>query len=302
MSLRGGAGSVTAQPQSGPAGAWPDPGGRRIEHSAPAGPGRGPLIILTYAQSGAARLQRALADQAPQADRGGLACTSGTGVLAACHAAAAAWRGVDGWDGPPSRLAIASIRALADGLITAILAGNGGSRWCEICIAPAGHADAFLAVYPAARVICLHRRCSDVISAALQANPWGLDGTPFGAFAGAYPGNAIAAAAAYWNAHTSALLEFERAHQAACWRLKYEEPAIGVDAIPADLTAFLGLAAPPAVAPGASAAHIGPPPAVGPAEPAPVSAPIAEPFPAERIPAELRRRISELTDELGYPP
>jgi hypothetical protein len=245
---------------------------------------------LTYAQSGAARLQHALADHVPQTDRAALACTSGTGVLAACDAAAAAWRRIDGGDGPPSRLALASIRALANGLVTAILSGAGGSRWCEICIAPAGHADAFLAAYPAARVVCLHRRCLDVISAALRANPWGLDGTPFGAFASAYPGNAVAAAAAYWDAYTRALLEFERAHQASCWRLKYEEVAIGPDAIPADLTAFLGLAA----------AHIGPPPAIRPAEPASSSATMAEPFPVERIPAELRRRIGELSDELGY--
>lgn len=287
MSPRGGTISLTLQQRSGPANTGPD---------------QGPLIILTYAQSGAAHLQRALADQA---DRGGLACTSGTGILAACHAAAAAWRAVDGRDGPPSRLAVASIRTLADGLITAILAGHGGPRWCEISIAPPWHADAFLAAYPVARVVCLHRRCSDVIGAALQASPWGLDGTPFGAFAGAYPGNAIAAAAAYWAAHARALLEFERAHQAACRRLKYEELANGADAIPADLKAFLGLApgaAQPAAAPGASSARIGPPPAAGPAEPAAVSAAPAAPFPAERIPAELSRRISELSDQLGYPP
>jgi hypothetical protein len=292
---------MTAQLQSSLANAKPDTDSRRAEHSAPTQPNcHGPLIILTYAQSGAARLQRALAQHAPQTDRRALVCTSGTGVLAACAAAAEAWHRVDGQDGPLSQLAIASIRALADSLVTAILADAGGSRWCEICIAAAGHADAFLAVNPAARVVCLHRHCSDVISAALQANPWGLAGTPFGAFVSAYPGNAVATAAAYWVAHTRALLEFEQAHQGTCWRLRYEELASGLDAIPADAAAFLGLAALTPVAGRASAANNGPLSALETAESTVASAASADPFPAERIPAELGRRLNELSAELGY--
>jgi Sulfotransferase family len=195
----------------------------------------GPVIILGYAHSGLARLQRLLGDSPA------LACTSGTGVLPLCEQAAAAWRSIDHRDGQLSSLAAASVRALADSMITAILAGAGRTRWCETSTARASSATAFLQLYPAARFLCLHRSCPDVIRAAIRANPWGVAGTAFVPFAAAYPASSAAAVAAYWASCTEALLEFEDAHPGECRRVRYEDLTSHPDRAAAEILGFLAL-------------------------------------------------------------
>ena len=70
----------------------------------------GPVIVLTYAQAGGGRLQSLLSAHAA------LACTTGTGLLAACDQAAAAWRQAEGRrQGSLSPLAAASVRAWPPG-------------------------------------------------------------------------------------------------------------------------------------------------------------------------------------------
>jgi hypothetical protein len=141
---------MTVIPQAAPApggvpapGGAPAPGGR-----AGAGAGerasRGPVVVLATAYSGAARL-RTLLEDCPD-----LACTSGTGILPLCEQAAAVWRTADGRapQGTPSRLAAAATRALADALITSVLARAGQRRWCEFCSAMPRAATAFAQLYP----------------------------------------------------------------------------------------------------------------------------------------------------------
>jgi hypothetical protein len=242
-------------------------------------------VVLACAYSGVARIQRALSDSAQ------LACTSGTGVLPLCAQAAAAWQRVDNRDGPPSSLALSSIRALASSMITAIVAGTGRSRWCEISFSPSAAAEIFLRLYPAAQFICLHRTCPDVIRAAIEANPWGLAGAGLGSFTAAYPGSSAAAVAAYWVECTESALDFQAAHPAACHQIRYEDLAGRPDLTTRDMFTFLGLdAASPSVTDGtASFAESGTP--LGGAE-----------VPASLLPRPLAERVNRLQQHLGYPP
>jgi glycerophosphoryl diester phosphodiesterase len=194
-----------------------------------------PVIVLAYAYSGAARVQRLLSGSAV------LACTSGTGLLPLCDQAAAAWRRVDNRAGPLSSLAASSIRSLAGGMISIILAEEGKPRWCEISSSPPAAAETFLQLYPGTRFVCLHRSCPDVIRAGIEANPWGLTGTGFAPFAVAYPGSSAAAIAAYWADRTEPLLRFQEAHPAACRAVRYDDLAGHPDREARDISAFLEL-------------------------------------------------------------
>lgn len=248
---------------------------------------QGPVVVLAYAYSGAVRIQRLLSDT------GVLACTAGTGLLPACDQAAAAWRQVDRRDGPLSSLAIASIRALAGGMISVILAGAGRPRWCEIAFSPPSAAETFAQLYPGTKFVCLHRRCPDVIRAGVQANPWGLAGTSLARFTAAYPGSTAAAMAAYWAECTGPLLRFEEAHPAACYRLRYEDLADHPDQEARKLFAFLGLD--PAIS------FPGPGATLPPGEQ--TRADLAEArVPAGHLSPELTERVNDLQARLKYPP
>jgi Sulfotransferase family len=263
-----------------------------------AGPGRAvrqrPVVVLAYAYSGAARIQRLLARSTV------LACTSGTGLLPLCAQAAAAWRRVDDRDGPLSPLAVSSIRALAASMITAILADAGRSRWCEISFSPPAAAEAFLQLYPGTKFICLHRSCPDVIRAGVEANPWGLAGTSLGPFTSAYPGSSAAAIAAYWAECAQALLRFEEAHPGVCRRVRYEELADYPDPQTREIFAFLELDAEiPCLV--LDATISAPHEEAGPGgEPGAALAGVQ--VPSGHLPAPLRERVNDLQALLGYAP
>lgn len=237
-----------------------------------------PVIVLAYSQSGAARLQHLLRDT------GALACTTSTGILRACDQAAAAWRQIDDRQ-RLSPLALASIRSLAGGMMAAILAQAGRSRWCETAFVPPDCAETFLRAYPGARFVCLHRGCPEVIRAAMSAHPWGLAGTAFARHARAYPASASAAIAAYWAYVTESLLQFEAANPRACLRVRYEDLA-GRPGTAGQILAFLGLEAG-----GAAGVPWRDGEEAGPAQ-----------VPASQIPPPLVREVDELMSRLGYPP
>lgn len=240
-----------------------------------------PVIVLAYAQSGAARLQRLLRDT------GALACTASTGVLPACDQAAAAWRRIDDRE-RLSPLALASIRSLASGMMAAILAQAGRSRWCETAFVDPDCAETFLRAYPGARFVGLHRSCPEVIRAVISAHPWGLADTPFARHARAYPASASAAVAAYWVFVTQSLLRFEAAHPEACLRVRYEELA-GRPGTAGQILTFLGLE---------PAGAAGVPGVPGREEEAAAAAQV----PSSQIPPPLLRDVDELMSRLGYPP
>ena len=248
-----------------------------------------PIIVLSYAYAGAERVQDALAEGSSWG------CTSGTGIIPQCAAAAEAWRRIEGQQGMTmSRLAAAAIRGLVTAQIAAILASSGRRRWCELTTAAPGAAETFLQVFPDAHFVCVHRSCLGVIGAGVQANPWGLQSPSLRPFLLAYPGNSVAALAAYWVNSTEQLLGFERANQQAADRVRYEDVTARPGQALAAVRAALG--------PGDTEDGISP------AQPGwltePGDAP-AEPdvtVPAELIPQPLREHITHLHAELGYPP
>jgi hypothetical protein len=258
-----------------------------------AGAPNGPVVVLSYAYAGADRVQNALAA------RSGLACTSGTGIIPLCGAAAEAWRRIESQPGARmSPLAAAAIRGLVTAQITAILASSGQPRWCELATTSGDAAEAFLQVFPHAHFVCVHRSCLDVVRAGVQANPWGLQGQGFMPFLLAYPGNSVAALAAYWASSAEQLLRFEQANRQATDRVRYEDVTAQPGQALAAVRAALGLGgresddsfpAPPGWL--AQTADV-------PAQPdANVPA-----VPTEMIPEPLFQRISRLHGELGYPP
>jgi hypothetical protein len=247
-----------------------------------------PIIVLSYAYAGAERVQNALAVGSS------LGCTSGTGIIPQCAAAAEAWRRIEGQP-RMSRLAAAAIRGLVTAQIAAILASSGQPRWCELATAAPGAAETFLQVFPDAHFVCVYRSCLDVIRAGVQANPWGLQAQSFKPFLLAYPGNSVAALAAYWMTSTEQLLAFERANRRATDRVRYEDVTTQPGQALAAVRAVLGL----------GDAEIGDIPRAQRGwltEPGDAPAEPDATVPAEMIPQPLRQRITELHAQLGYPP
>jgi hypothetical protein len=245
-----------------------------------------PVIILTYAHSGAERLRSLLARHQD------LACTAGTGILPLCEQAVATWRAADGnARGDLSTLAATSTRTMATTIITSLLARTGKRRWCETATTMPATAEAFLQLFPGTRILCLHRAYPDVIRATLDASPWGLAGAAFAPFTTAYPASTIAALTAYWAARTSALLAFEQSHPQACRRVRYEDLAAGPQP---GLFDFLGLDDPIQDTPGWDRADepLASSRADGPGMPIPVG----------EIPPPLLAHASELAKALGHEP
>jgi Sulfotransferase family len=252
------------------------------------GSGNGPVIVLSYAHSGSGKVQDALAAGT------GLACTSGTGILPLCASAAETWRRVEARDGRAmSRLAAVTIRSLVAAQVTAILAGAGKARWCELSTAPPGTAEPFLQLFPAARFVCVHRSCLDVIRAGVRVSPWGLPGQGMIPHLLSYPGNNVAALVSYWASAAEQLLAFEEAHHDPSHRVRYEDVISDPDGALAAVKAALQLEISPQ-----EDAFLDPP-----AEDRPQTSP-DEPemqVPVEMIPEPLRERIARLHAQLGYP-
>jgi hypothetical protein len=70
-----------------------------------------------------------------------------------------------------SALAAGSIRTSITPLVMLILARSGARRWCECALPARDAAEAFLALFPGTRFVCLHREASQVIRAALARSP-----------------------------------------------------------------------------------------------------------------------------------
>jgi hypothetical protein len=255
--------------------------GTRHDHA-----GVGPVILLTYAHSGAQRVQDILSVGT------GLACTSGTGIIPQCAAAAETWQRVETRDGQPiSRLAASAVRALVTAQVAVILASTGKDRWCELTIAAPQDLESFLQLFPNTAVACVHRRCPDVITAAVGASPWGLRNPALRPYVLSYPGNNVAAIAAYWANQTDELLTFEKAHPAHARRIRLEDIVADPATTLTTLQDWLKLSHTP---PPAVPQQPHPPQPELPAPPANIS--------AEWIPPTLRQRINCLHTELRYPP
>lgn len=252
-----------------------------------------PVIVLTYAMAGGARMRTLLSGHPT------LACTTASGLLGACDQAATAWRQAEGRPQRPlSPLAAASVRSLATGLMSAIVARSGGRRWCEIATPQRSAAEAFLELFPGTRFVCMHRACPDVIYGVLQATPWGVAGPGFAPYIAAYPASTVAALAAWWMSLAAPVLAFERAHPEACLRVRYEDLAEDPGQAERDILRFIGL----------DQQFPELPELPGDSDPAQAGLTGADApgcgagLPAERIPPGLLAQVNELHADLGYPP
>jgi sulfotransferase family protein len=257
--------------------------------SGPAGGGRpgfgAPVIVLTYPHAGAELLGQLLSESRT------LACTFASGLVPLCHDAVTTWQRAEGTGGPPSSLAIQSVRALATTMITVIRAGAGVSRWCEIAFASPAAAQTFLQVFPGSMVICLHRSLPGVFREAASTYPWGLGESPFWAFASGHPGNNVATIAAYWVTRTEALLNFETAHPDSSLRIRYEDLVAEPGQQAHTIMTALGLEA--------SDPTVVPQPEAGPAADL-TSACSGQPLPADRIPPQILAKVEFLHHALAY--
>jgi hypothetical protein len=256
----------------------------------PAGTERAPVVVLASPDSGGPRLLSLLSAG------GELTCTSGTGVLPLCDQAAQVWRRVENGSsraGRLSALAVKSMRASMTLLVSQILAGSGAQRWCECAVPAREAAEVFLGLFPGTRFVCLHREAGQVIRSALARSPWGLAGPVYRPFVAAQPGSTVAALAAYWVAHTEALLAFEADHPEECLRVRFEDLPAATGSALAALNSFLGLAA---------TGYSAPP---GPREDDPLEpdadAPPSAALPLEQLPSAMLAEVNDLLRRLGYP-
>ena len=248
------------------------------------GLGAEPIVLLTFPYSGVEVLRDMISS------RPGVVCTSRTGVIPLCHAAAATWENIDPQGKALSPVAAASIRSLASLMLVVLAADSGVRRWCETVVSGTPVAETFLRVFPGTRFVCFYRRCDDVIADVLAKNLYGLGDTEFWGHSLSWQGNSVAGIAAYWTERVQSLLDFEAAHPRACTRARLEDlQSGGGNSHAADaLSDFLALPS----ADGAGSPTL-------PSSGAPAGAPTA--MPAARIPAGLRRRVNELHSVLGYP-
>ena len=254
---------------------------------------RAPVVVLATGYSGAERL-RSLLDRLPD-----LACTSGTGIVPLCEQAATVWRNAEGRpEGPPSRLAAASTRALADSIITTMLAREGKRRWYEVCSAIPEVAETFARLYPGTRFVCLYRSWGGFLRAVFDASPWGMSDPAFVPFTRAYPASNVATLTAYWTAHTASLLAFERSHPSAILRVRFEDLA-GPQTAQAVLS-FLGVAGPGSHTASFQDNLARPQPAAPRAETGLLARPELD-LPANLIPPAMLTQADDLLRQLDYP-
>ncbi|MBV9380426.1 MAG: sulfotransferase [Streptosporangiaceae bacterium] len=202
-------------------------------------------MILTAARSGSTLL-RFLLDAHPV-----LACPPETNLVKTTVQLAATWRLLDG----PAELpaaedqaqgqfpaeAIAAARSMLDGMFARYLTRRGKLRWCEKSLGTAIVAEAFRAIYPKTRFVCLYRHCMDMVASGVEACPWGVAGYGFDPYVSNSPGNNAAALVHYWADHTAAMLEFEEANPDACLRVHYEDLVADPGTAAARIFSFAGV-------------------------------------------------------------
>jgi|GEM_PF-984003 len=225
-----------------------------------------PIFVLTCARSGSTLL-RFILDSHPE-----LACPPELGLGAICMGLVRLYYGLSndtGHDGRQRsiRPAVAPghatdnnheeaadisaaggpIREVVQNFYRDYLASRNKIRWCDKSLDNAFYASQLAQLFPDARFICLYRHGMDVIASGIEACPWGLQGYGFENYAVQFPGNSVAAIAAYWLHCTNQVLEFEDSHRDACLRVRYEDLVSDPEQGAAAIFDFLGLTRVPGI-------------------------------------------------------
>jgi hypothetical protein len=199
----------------------------------------GPLLVVAQAHPAAGYLRSLIAGD------GTVACTESTGLLPLCDRAVTAWKLVEGRSGPSSALAAKSIRSMISVMRAVVLSRLGGQEWCEISTASVQAAEAFLCLYPAAKIACLYCHVS-----ALTGEPAERDRQAANddAFRGPkiWLGADVLSRTSYWTISAAAMLDFQHKHPDKCQSFRYEDFIDQPRAALLDLRAFFGLPSPAA--------------------------------------------------------
>jgi hypothetical protein len=238
--------------------------------------GTGPVVVAGCAHSGVRVFREAM-----------LACDRITWIDAPrlVHLGqqiAGLWSRVDARPGPSASVQRAAIGSLLRAMVLGRLATSGTRSWAVATEpAPREGLEFFAALFPAARFICLHRRCDAVAVSAVRARPWGISGAgaSLDAFAKRHPGNQAAALAEYWDAQTRALLAFEAARPDRCLRVHFEDVSEDRARVESEVLRFTGMALKLRADPDDAGTGVLPP---------------------DQMPEGLLGRVNELIGQLGY--
>lgn len=268
----------------------------------------GPVFILTGSRSGSTLL-RFILDTHPE-----LSCPPETGLGSLCATIARAASVLDGSamvEPVENQLLTPAaekvLRATIDNIFQSFPGKEGMRRWCDKSLDNIMHADLLAQVWPDAQYICLVRHCMDVVASAVEACPWGLTGFGFDQYVSHYPGNSVAAVAAYWIQTTSNILDFSKKHDNQCLVLRYEDLVSHPEDVIGQICAFLKIKEVPGIAESClSVPHA----ATGPADEkiwftrqihsASVGRGVTVPI--NGLPPMMVNAINELGNQLGYRP
>ena len=119
------------------------------------------------------------------------------------------------------RAVIVETRRVIDELMQRYVTAKGKRMWCEKTTENLQYLNLLYDVFPDARYICLYRNCMDVVHSSIECSRLGFipELVPY---VQKQPDNIVAAMVDSWIEKTSVLLDFELAHPAQCFRIKYE--------------------------------------------------------------------------------
>jgi protein-tyrosine sulfotransferase len=119
------------------------------------------------------------------------------------------------------KLVAAETRRLVDELMERYVTAKGKQRWCEKTTENLRYLKILHDVFPDARYVCLYRNCMDVVHSSIECSRLGFI-PELAPYVRKRPENIVAAMVDSWIEKTTTLLEFELAHPAQCFRIKYE--------------------------------------------------------------------------------
>jgi protein-tyrosine sulfotransferase len=119
------------------------------------------------------------------------------------------------------RLVAGEVRAVIDEFMQRYARTKGKRIWCEKTTENLQYLSFLRDVFPDAKYLCLYRNCMDVVHSSLECGRLGFlpELVPY---VQKRPDNLVAAMVESWVEKTTRLLEFELAHPAQSFRIKYE--------------------------------------------------------------------------------
>ncbi len=119
------------------------------------------------------------------------------------------------------RLVAGEVRSIVDEFMQRYAKAKGKQMWCEKTTENLQYLGVIRDVFPAAKYLCLYRNCMDVVHSSIECSRLGFlpELVPY---VRKQPDNLVAAMVDSWIEKTTKLLEFELAHPAQSFRIKYE--------------------------------------------------------------------------------